>query len=389
MNRRLNYILSCSGKNHYIDIAKVLHQRNQLKNIVCGYPWYKLKNYQINKKFVSPNGLIRILREPLIGSSYFQRIDEFLNKLNSKMIDRVTCDKIDEIDDVDVLLGFAGVSKLSGKKINEKKKIYLCDSTSAHIKEQNTILADEYKEFLNKKVQINSWVIDYKTAEYENANIILTPSRFVKKSFEKFKFSKMKVLELATNTTNFFPIEKIKKSDKFFDILFVGQQSLQKGLHYLIEGFKKFNHPNKRLHIIGSQTKDKKFFSNKLKHKDIIVYGQMKQFKINDIANKCHVCVLPSIQDGFGLVVLQAAAAGCPSIVSENTGALDFIEKYECGLSVPIRDSNSIADKLQLLSDDKDLLKKFTLNAIKFSKNNTWENYVERLEKLILDYKNC
>ena len=38
------------------------------------------------------------------------------------MIDRVTCDKIDEIDDVDVLLGFAGVSKLSGKKINEKKK---------------------------------------------------------------------------------------------------------------------------------------------------------------------------------------------------------------------------------------------------------------------------
>ena len=271
----------------------------------------------------------------------------------------------------------------------KKKKIYLCDSTSAHIKEQNTILADEYKEFLNKKVQINSWVIDYKTAEYENANIILTPSRFVKKSFEKFKFSKMKVLELATNTTNFFPIEKIKKSDKFFDILFVGQQSLQKGLHYLIEGFKKFNHPNKRLHIIGSQTKDKKFFSNKLKHKDIIVYGQMKQFKINDIANKCHVCVLPSIQDGFGLVVLQAAAAGCPSIVSENTGALDFIEKYECGLSVPIRDSNSIADKLQLLSDDKDLLKKFTLNAIKFSKNNTWENYVERLEKLILDYKNC
>jgi len=388
MNSRLNYILSCSGKNHYFDIAKVLYQRNQLKKIVCGYPWFKLKNYGINKKFVSSNGLFRILREPLISSNYFQRIDEFLNILNSKRIDRDTCDKIDKIDDIDVLLGFAGVSKLSGKKIIEKKKIYLCDSTSAHIEEQNTILADEYKQYLNKKIQINSWVIEYKTAEYENANIILTPSKFVKKSFEKFNFSKIKVLELATNTTNFFPIEKIKKSDKFFDILFIGQQSLQKGLHYLIEGFKKFNHPHKRLHIIGSQTKDKEFFRNKLKHKDIIVYGQMKQFTINDIANKCHVCVLPSIQDGFGLVVVQAAAAGCPSIVSENTGALDFIEKYRCGLSVPIRDSNSIADKLQLLSDDKILLKQFSLNAIKFSKNNTWENYVTNLEKLILDYKN-
>ena len=94
----------------------------------------------------------------------------------------------------------------------------------------------------------------------------------------------------------------------------------------------------------------------------------MKQFEINDIANKCHVCVIPSIQDGFGLVVTEAAAAGCPSIVSKNTGALDFIEKYECGLSVPIRDSNSIAEKLQLLSDDKDLLKKFFLNASIVSK---------------------
>jgi len=122
MNSRLNYILSCSGKNHYFDIAKVLYQRNQLKKIVCGYPWFKLKNYGINKKFVSSNGLFRILREPLISSNYFQRIDEFLNILNSKRIDRDTCDKIDKIDDIDVLLGFAGVSKLSGKKIIEKKK---------------------------------------------------------------------------------------------------------------------------------------------------------------------------------------------------------------------------------------------------------------------------
>ena len=69
--------------------------------------------------------------------------------------------------------------------MRDKKKIYICDSTSAHIQEQNNILAEEYKEFLNKKFQINELVIESKTKEYENANIILTPSEFVKKSFKE------------------------------------------------------------------------------------------------------------------------------------------------------------------------------------------------------------
>ena len=64
------------------------------------------------------------------------------------------------------------------------------------------------------------------------------------------------------------------------------------------------------MHIVGSQTEDKDFFYSKFKNENINVYGHMSQNKLNDIINKCHVCVLPSIQDGFGLVVVQAAAAG-------------------------------------------------------------------------------
>ena len=80
-----------------------------------------------------------------------------------------------------------------------------------HIKEQKTmILADEYKEFLNKKVQINKCYRN-ETAEYENANIILTPSRFVKKSFEKFKFSKIKSFRISYKYNKLFSNRKNKK----------------------------------------------------------------------------------------------------------------------------------------------------------------------------------
>ena len=66
---------------------------------------------------------------------------------------------------------------------------------------------------------------------------------------------------------------------------------------------------------------------------------------LNNIINKCHVFVLPSIEDGYGLVVLQAAEAGCPIIVSENAGASDFITNNKCGFIVPVKNSNAITDK--------------------------------------------
>ena len=120
-------------------------------------------------------------------------------------------------------------------------------------------------------------------------------------------------------------------------------------------------------------------------HENIIHYGQMKQEEINTLANKCHVNVLPSIQDGWGLVVSQSSAAGCPNIVSENVGALDFVKKYKTGFSVPIKNSNSILEKFELLCDDKSLWKELSSNGIKHSGESTWEEYIKKLEKIILD----
>ena len=84
MNTKLNYVLSCSGKNHYFDIAKVLYDRNQLTKIVV-YPWFKLKKYGINKKFVSSNGFIRNFKRTFYSIRVLQKNKHFLNSLNSKI----------------------------------------------------------------------------------------------------------------------------------------------------------------------------------------------------------------------------------------------------------------------------------------------------------------
>jgi len=384
---KIKYILSNSAKFHHFELAKALYRNGQLNKIICGYPWFKLKKEKIPKNLVCASGLLRILREPFMGKIFFKKFDLLLQKLTIKQIDRITTKYVDKNTDADVLLSLSSVGVEAGKKMKKNNKIYVCERSSAHIVTQNELIKNEYNEFTKKKFQIDNWFIERELEEYENADIILTPSTFAKNTFGKSLSNKTKVLEFGADIDNFFVIDEQSKSKKFFDILFIGAKSLQKGLHYLIEAFNAFNHPYKRLHIVGSNTTDYDFFHKKLNSENIVVYGHIPHPQLNKLINKCHIIVLPSIQDGFGLVISQAAAAGCPAIVSENTGSADFVKKNNCGFVVPYKNAEAITDKLQLLVDDKSLLEKLSFNAITSTKNYSWSDYVIKLDLLIENFK--
>ena len=381
------YILSNPGKFHHFEVGKILYKKNQLKKIISGYPWFKLKNENIPKELVGSHGLLRILQEPIISNSHFDRLNKLIYKSIANHIDKVTCNYIDAMNDADVLIALSQNGLKSGKRMLKNKKIYICERASTHIIYQQNILSEEYSEFTKKKFQIEKWSIERDLEEYENASMILVPSEYVKKTFDKFNISKTKVLNFGVNTENFYKDNNIKKSQKYFDILFIGQISLRKGLHYLIEAFHKFKHPNKRLHIVGTHTLDKDFFEDKIKNEKIIYYGHVNHLKLNAMINKSHIFVLPSIEEGFAFVIFQALAAGCPVIVSENTGASEFVIKNKCGFSIPIRDANAISEKLEILAENKNLLEEFSINAVKCIPENTWSNYVDKLDELIIKYK--
>jgi glycosyltransferase involved in cell wall biosynthesis len=64
--------------------------------------------------------------------------------------------------------------------------------------------------------------------------------------------------------------------------------------------------------------------------------------------------VLPSICDGFGLVVAQAMAAGRPVIVTENVGASELVSHGANGYIVPIRSPNALAEFIGNLAFDQE-----------------------------------
>jgi len=91
------------------------------------------------------------------------------------------------------------------------------------------------------------------------------------------------------------------------------------------------------------------------------------------------IFVLPSVDDGFGMVVAEAMAAGLPVIVTENVGAADHIEDGVEGFVVPIRNPEALAAKIKFFYDNLDEVKKMSLASLKKSRFFFPEAYVERM----------
>ena len=99
----------------------------------------------------------------------------------------------------------SGTGLNSGMSIVKEGKIYICERSSAHIIFQQEILSEEYKELNQPKFEIYKWFIDRELQEYEKSNIILVPSFFARKSFEKYYTKKVHVINLGVNLQNFYP----------------------------------------------------------------------------------------------------------------------------------------------------------------------------------------
>ena len=382
------YLLSNSRKFHHPEVAEILYKHNKLTKLVCGSPLFKLKDYSLPKDLIDTSYLINALRYFIPNTSKTKFVHDYLNILNVKNIDRHASKYIYKTD---VYIGLSKTGLETGKLIKKHNKIYVCERSSSHIIFQNEILSEEYNHLGLNYTPINSWFIERELEEYDNADIILVPSNFVENTFLKYNINKSRVINFGSYLNNFYPIKNFNKIDNDFNILFVGQLSIRKGLHYLIEAFSKFKHPSKKLYIIGPETDDKFFFRNLINknlENNIFYLGTKTHKEINNFLNKSNVFVLPSIEEGMATVTLQAISAGCPVIVSENTGALEIVKKNKCGFVVPIRNSEIIKDKLSEIADNKNLEKEFAANALKFSNEYTWYDYVKMLDNIIEKFKN-
>jgi len=105
--------------------------------------------------------------------------------------------------------------------------------------------------------------------------------------------------------------------------------------------------------------------------------GQVSRTEVRRHYEWADVFVFPTICDSFGIVQVEALAAGLPVITTAHAGSV--VRDGVDGFIVPIRDAAAIAEKMDRLAADPYLLKKMSFAAGDRAREFSWEKYGERL----------
>ncbi|HLL47503.1 MAG TPA: glycosyltransferase family 4 protein, partial [Longimicrobiaceae bacterium] len=91
------------------------------------------------------------------------------------------------------------------------------------------------------------------------------------------------------------------------------------------------------------------------------------------------VFCLPSIDEGFGMVVLEAMSFGLPVVASSHVGAAELMRSGVDGLTFPVRDVEALAEHLTTLYRDRALARWMGENALQTSQQYDWNRYTDEL----------
>jgi glycosyltransferase involved in cell wall biosynthesis len=87
------------------------------------------------------------------------------------------------------------------------------------------------------------------------------------------------------------------------------------------------------------------------------------------------IFVLPSVEDGFGMVAAEAMAAGLPVIVSDCAGSAGVVEDGVSGFIVPARDAAALAGRIDDLVRDAALRRRLGAAGHSSVRSRSWDAY--------------
>ena len=148
-------------------------------------------------------------------------------------------------------------------------------------------------------------------------------------------------------------------------LVYVGDAIPAKGVHLLLEAVKSFSADSIHLTMIGSdpdrilsRVQADPFWNGRL-----TVLGVVPNAEILEILSRHDLLILPSLNDGWGMVVTEALIAGIGAIVTDACGSQDVPRLFETGLVIPAGSVSAIVNALRQVIDEPKLLLSWKLKA--------------------------
>ena len=154
---------------------------------------------------------------------------------------------------------------------------------------------------------------------------------------------KVWVVPYGADATTFHPGARAPEPN----VVFAGQICLRKGIRTLLAALEQLERPEWPVHFYGARLGEASTDLEGYRGKSPLTFhGPVSQSALADAFRRATALVLPSLEEGFGLVVPQALSCGTPCIVSDRVGAKDLIRHRENGSIFPTRDAKALAEEI-------------------------------------------
>ena len=142
---------------------------------------------------------------------------------------------------------------------------------------------------------------------------------------------------------------------------FVGRLSKDKGISELLDAFgmMRTEYPEARLLLVGPM-EDAQYEAIV---SDELIYWLDQTDSVEHVYAAIDILVLPSYGEGFGNVLLEAAAMQLPVIASDITGCRDAVEDQVTGLLVPVRNAKRLAEAMVRLANEPEYRQRLGFNG--------------------------
>jgi glycosyltransferase involved in cell wall biosynthesis len=215
------------------------------------------------------------------------------------------------------------------------------------------------------------------------ADLVICVSDFTAKQANALLGVEAARLRVIPHGTRFPPGEKAAEREAV--ILNVGTIQLRKNIARLVEAFERAAPPPWRLILAGEPAgygaeEILVRIADSPARDRIEVTGWVDDETLQHLYRKASIFAFPSLDEGFGIPVLEAMAHGLP-VLSSNRSALPEVCGDACLLVNPM-DSDEVAGGLSRLVEDSELRRRLAAASLARAPEFTWERAVDSTWKV-------
>jgi glycosyltransferase involved in cell wall biosynthesis len=399
--------VSHAGKQHSYHLAKALLDLGRLEGFYTSSylspAWLQDLVLKSGNQFFSRR-FKQGLSSPFVHSHWHFELAEFITRKiqgKSQAVQDMVYKRDTDFDQMmarkmpairsDVFWGFQGSCHASLEAAQQSGKMAVCELATAHVVQARKILAEEARLQPEWADSIDNL---YFPAEYERrleeephrADLVISASDFTTQTLldSGIPAVKIKKLSLGFEAIHIpFSTEARDFESRPLKLLYAGTITQRKGISYLLEAAKSWAGGKEvELHLVGGIQGSGQAFE---KRRHLVHYHPaVSQAEMFRLYTEFDALILPTLFEGFGLVLVEAMAAGLPVIATSHSMAPDIVEQDKNGWIIPIRDAASIQQAVQNLRNLNNesyaaMRQAARQSALRF----TWEAYTENLSELI------